>query len=227
MHKKIPLIFLLFSALLFQPVCLLSQNNEDFMIWSGFSLKKDIAPRTSIGLRQEVRLEENASQVQKAFIDIGLRHKINKYVRVAVHYRNSQNVRKDLSFSSRHRINTDLILQNKWKFIVISYRLRYQMNFKDYFTSENGRIPDQFIRHKVQAEFDLNKRLTPYLASEFFHTVPDFPNVDWVQNRFRIGVDYEITRNNSLSIFYMLRTKQIIETPSTDYILGIRYNIKI
>lgn len=212
--------------LLLQPLLLKSQINQDFLIWSGYKLKKTIAPGTTLRFRQEIRLRNNASEVQKGLVDIGLRYKFNKYFSLGMSYRNSQIVEKEFVFSSRHRMVTDLILKNKWDLIKLSYRMRYQLNYRDVFTSENGRFPEQLLRHKFKAEIDLNYRWEPYVATEFFNVVPELPNFASVQNRFRVGVDYELTKNNSLSVFYMLRTTHI-NTPDADYILGIRLYVSL
>jgi outer membrane protein assembly factor BamA len=205
----------------------IAQENTDFMIWSGFTLTKNIAPNWSVRARQEIRFRENASQVQKAFADIGLRYKFNKHVRFTFHYRYNHNVRKDFEFSSRHRLNADMILRYKWKPVVVNYRLRYQQQFRDVFSSEDGFFPNHFIRHKLQGHLDLNKRWSPYASVELFHTIADFPTMLNVQNRARAGIAYEINRNNNITMYYMFRTKQNLSVPSTDHIIGFRLNVFI
>jgi hypothetical protein len=208
-----------------------AQTNEDFMIWSGYSLTKRLNSRTSVRLRQEVRLRENATQIQKGFTDVGLRYRINKKFRLSVHYRYNLNVRRDFDFSFRHRFNADLIYREKFIAfnvpVVFNYRLRYQHGYRDFLTRETGRIPRQFVRHKFQAHLNLNSRWSPYAATEFFHTIRNFPDMDFVQNRYRLGVAYEINRNNNITMYYMIRTKQNIRIPGTDYILGFRLNVFI
>lgn len=225
MKKELPLYVLLLFLLL-QPLLLKSQNNQDFLIWSGYKLKKTIAPGTSIRFRQEIRLRNNASEVQKGLAEVEIRYKFNKYLSVGMSYRNSQIVQREFVFSSRHRMVTDLILKNKWKPVELSYRMRYQLNYRDIFTSENGRVPEQLLRHKFQAEIDLDKRWAPYVATEFFNIAQELPSINSVQNRFRFGIDYELNRNNSISVFYMFRTTHI-NTPEADYILGIRLYVSL
>ncbi|HET6244343.1 MAG: DUF2490 domain-containing protein [Bacteroidetes bacterium] len=227
MKKETVIILILLLFFWLGPDQVKSQNTQDFLIWSGLKLKKEIAPGTSINIRQEIRLRNNATEVQKGFIDVGIAYKFNKHLRIGMSYRNSQNVQRDFAFSSRHRLVTDLILKNEWKPIELSYRLRYQMNYKDMFSSENGRIPQQFLRHKIQANVELNKQWTPYAAVEFFNTMDEFPDTKWVQQRFKLGMDYSFNKYTSISVYYMLRTIQNINVPATHYILGTSVNIII
>ncbi|MBA3901575.1 MAG: DUF2490 domain-containing protein [Bacteroidetes bacterium] len=220
-----PLILAIFSFMLRSSVH--AQENTDLMLWSGYTLTKNFASNWSVRARQEIRFRENVSQVQKAFVDVGLRYRLNKHVRFTVHYRYNHNVRKDFDFSSRHRLNADMVLRKKWKPLVVNYRLRYQHQYRDVFTSDDGFVPRQFVRHKLQGHLDLNKRWSPYLAGEIFHTIRDFPIMLNVQNRVRAGVAYEINRNNNVTLYYMFRTKQNISIPSTDHIIGFRLNVFI
>ncbi|MDQ3191425.1 MAG: DUF2490 domain-containing protein [Bacteroidota bacterium] len=224
--KRKSLFYVLLLSLFFLPIFGKSQNNEDFAIWTGYKLKKSIAPGTSIRFRQEIRLINNASQIQKVFNEIGIRHKFNKYFSIGISYRNSQNVQRENAFSSRHRMDTYLSLSKKWKTISLQYKARYQLNYRDIFTSENGFTPRQFLRHRFLVELDLNRRWNPYVSTEIFNVVRDLPNFASVQNRYRLGVEYDLNKNNSISVFYMIRTRSI-KTPETDYILGLRLHVKI
>jgi hypothetical protein len=230
MKKNYPIaaVILIFSLSYGSPF---AQTNEDFMIWSGYSLTKNFNSKTSIRLRQELRLRENATQIQKGFTDFGLRYRLTKKFRFAIHYRYNLNVRRSFEFSSRHRFNADLIYREKFQVfdlpIVFNYRLRYQHGYRDFFSRESGIIPSQFIRHKFQAHLNLNSRWSPYAATEFFHTIRYLPDIDFVQNRYRLGITYEINKNNNVTMYYVIRTKQNIRIPGTDYILGFRLNVFI
>jgi hypothetical protein len=214
------------SALLLGTFCPATAQEDDFMIWSGYSLSKNFNPSWSARVRQEVRLRENATQVQKAFTDVGVRYKMNKNIRFALHYRYNHNVRRDFTFSSRHRINADLILRHKWNPLVVNYRLRYQQNYRDIFSSETGFFPRHFIRHKIQPHLDLNKKWSPYIYAEWFHT-PYINDFAIIQSRYGAGTTFEINRNNNITIYYLLRTTRNVNNPRNDYILGFRLNVFI
>jgi long-subunit fatty acid transport protein len=201
-------------------------QEQDFRVWGGVSISKNFTNRISLRLRQEARMKENATQFQKVFFDAGLRYKMNKHFRFAFHYRLNQHLRRDYTFSSRHRFNADLIYRRKFNTVVINYRLRLQSHFRDVYTSENGRFPDYFMRHKLQAHVNLNSRFSPFASTEMFHTFTEDVN-KIVQWRYRLGMAYEINKMHNISMFYMIQEKQNINVPQTNYILGLRLNLYI
>ena len=59
------------------PFSVLTQNN-DFQIWSSFTLQKKIDKKTNIFLKQGLRYREDASERYKNFTDFKIRYKYNK-----------------------------------------------------------------------------------------------------------------------------------------------------
>jgi hypothetical protein len=219
-------LLIVLSALFLTVISPAKAQENDFMIWSGYSLTKNFNPSWSARIRQEIRLRENATQVQKSFTDVGVRYRFSKHLRFALHYRYNHNVRRDFTFSSRHRINADLIFRYKWNPVVVNYRLRYQQNYRDIFSSETGLVPRQFLRHKLQSHLDLNKKWSPYIFTEVFHT-PYINDFRFIQSRLGTGISYEINRNNNVTLYYMYRATRNVNNPRNDFILGFRLNVFI
>ena len=59
------------------PFSVLSENN-DFQIWSSFSLQKKIDKKTNLFFKQGLRYREDASERYKFFSDFKIRYKYNK-----------------------------------------------------------------------------------------------------------------------------------------------------
>ena len=54
------------------------QTKQDFGIWIGFRLEKDLPKKFDISLEQQVRTWRNTTRIDQYLVDLGLKYSINK-----------------------------------------------------------------------------------------------------------------------------------------------------
>jgi hypothetical protein len=216
-HRYLFLVLLLFS---FIPA--LGQVN-DASLWSSLNIEKKITPDLSANLNQEFRFNENISELGIFFTDVGLLYKINKSIRISGNLRFINNRRLDDSYSQRCRYYLDLSFRKKFKPLVISFRTRFQSQYKIY-AEEKDVNPFYYNRDKLTLKIDLDKKYTPYLSSEIFIPLTESTDYMMLDNvRYAAGVEYKFNRMHTIDLFYMIDKELNQPNPATNFITGVGY----
>ncbi|HNS13056.1 MAG TPA: DUF2490 domain-containing protein [Bacteroidia bacterium] len=212
----ISMFFALFS-------CPSHAQQDDAGLWSSVTVKHQITRRMAASLSEQVRLHQNISDVDQFFTDLGVDYDIKPSLKVSVNYRwMSKN--KLTYYSTRHRLYVDLTYKRKFKPVSITLRQRVQSQVESIHSSENGKIPEWYTRTKLTLKLDLNKKYTPYIATEYYYVLDNLKEEDHVfdKSRYEVGVDYDFNRRSSLNLFYLIQ-KDILENKSRDFVSGIGY----
>ena len=225
MKKSVWKIVFIFSGLFFG-VHAYSQV-QDANLWLNVSVEKKIIPTLSVSINQEFRMNENITELGTFFTDVGLNYKINKYLRVSAGYRFSNKRRLDDSYSLRHRYYFDLMVRKKFNPVTLSFRTRFQSQYTDVLSSEDGKIPEYYSRNKLTLKIDAGKNIQPYVYAELFSPLKRPFDIFMDNMRYCVGVEYEINRMNSLDVFYMFQKECHVKKPETDHIFGIGYSINL
>lgn len=210
-----------------------SQNNEDAGLWTTLSFQKELSKNTFISYDQEFRLKENFSRLNLFYSNLGFGYKFNKSFKAEISYRGIQKLMLDNSFSYRHRFMSDLTHKIKYNRIIISNRIRYQAEVRDYLTSDDGKFPEQYLRFKSELKIDLDKKMTPYFSSELRYQihVPKGKNAyfDNTIHRIRniVGIDFKINDTNTFGLYYLIQNEFNISNPENNYIVGVQYGLKL
>ena len=199
-----------------------SQTN-DFEIWSSVQFRKDIG---TLLLQEEFRFNENAARIDEYFTELGIEYSLNKYVEVTAYYRFIREQQPVSVYSNCHRFYGDVKLEYEIRRLAISYRFRYQSKYTDIFSDENGLVPTNYHRNKIQLEYDIRRsRLFPYVSSEIFYN-SDVERNGFNKVRYTFGVEYFTKRKNKIEIFYRIQDRFNRIDPETSYILGIGYSYR-
>jgi hypothetical protein len=223
----------LFSTMnkrLFSPVILFIACNafaqiNDAGLWTSISLEKKISKRISLVASEELRFNENISELGTFFTEIGPQFKFYKGLNAGISYRFIQKRRLDDSYSVRHRINTDLSYRFKIKDFTLSLRERYQVQYgENYFTGESE-TANTTLRSKLSLKYRINKKWDATVFGEIFN--PLFEGETYISD-FRIGagIDYQIIKPLGVEVFYLINKELNVANPTTDYVggLGITYS---
>ncbi len=226
MNKKQSFLFLVFLL----PFLSFSQS-RDLWQWSTLSIDKKITPSLSFIFDEELRLQNNLSEVNLFYSNIGAGYKVNKYVKVAGVYRWINKNRKDSPYSSRHRFYADVSFKYRMSPLVFSFRTRIQTQVRDVYSSDSGLVPENYWRNKFDLKLDMNRRFAPYVAAEFRYQFNNSrikeANNQFDRGRYYIGLDYEINRVNTAGVYYMIQRDYNVNDPETDYVLGIAYSLSL
>lgn len=216
------LIFLLPFCLL-TPFVLSAQVN-DAGLWASINLEKKINKKFSVHLGEELRFYENITELGSFFTEASLEYRLNKTFGFSAGYRFSNRKRLDDSYSKRHRYLVNATVKRKFNQINTSLRLRYQSQYADYYSDEDGQVPSNYLRTKLSFKYDLNKKYTPFLSGEtFIHTNrADGMLID--NYRIEGGIEYEFSKVSSIQLSYIFNKEVNVNDPWTMYVLGISWS---
>lgn len=221
MNRHLPL----FIVLIFAFGNLRAQVN-DAGLWTSYSLEKKLSQAWSASFSQELRLNENMSEAGTFFSDAGVTYKFNKRVKLSFNYRYSDKRNMDDSYSQRHRFYVDVTMREKLKPFIFTGRIRFQQQFEDIFTSENGLVPQRYIRPKLTCKLDLDKAFAPFISAEYFNPMTCDRTFYLDKSRYMAGIDYQISSSGTLELFYLIQSELNQKNPLTDYVVGLGYSLE-
>lgn len=224
--NNLRLLYVFAYGILFSAGNLYSQTN-DLQLWTNISLEKKITKTFSLNYAEEVRFNENISEVGQFFSDLGCNYKISKSWRISVNYRYTNKKKLDDSYSKRNRYYIDLSYRKKFDKVICVFRTRFQSQYVDVYSSSIGRIPEYYSRNKLTFKIDLDKKFAPYLSIEMFYQLHNPEGNDIDNMRYTGGVEYQFNKKASLDIFYMIQQEYNVKRPERDYVIGIGYSISL
>lgn len=193
---------------------------NDAGLWVNLDVEKKITQKFSAQYTQCFRYFENISELGTSYAELGIDYKFYKTFSVGTFYRFTQTKRLDDSYSHRHRYFFYLGYKIKFKQFKISLREQYQSTYKDVGTSINGSIPTNMLRSKVGVSYDLNKKYSPFVSSEWFYEMGQYIN----NVRYKAGIDYELNKFHGINLYYMIDKEMNVNNPWTNYIIELGYN---
>jgi hypothetical protein len=212
-------VFLFFT---FSGMIAWSQEN-DAGLWLSVNLEKKITPALSFTFSEEVRMYENITEVGAIFSDIGLSYKFGPRFRISANYRFINKKRLDDSYDNRHRYYFDFTYREKITPLILLFRVRFQSQYTDIFSSPEGKIPDYYSRAKLTLKLDLCKRMKPYIYTESFFKMGTPDGVLFNGIRYCAGIEYSFNRLHMLDLFYMIQKEYNANNPETAFVLGLGY----
>ena len=214
----------LFCILIAMPHLSVFGQQDDAGLWASVSVKHQVTRRLAVGISEQVRLYQNVSEVDQFFTDLGVDYDLLSSLKVSVSYRLTS--KNQLTYyQTRHRGYIDISYKKKFKPIALSFRQRLQSQVQAVNSSDYGKIPDWYTRSKLTMKIDLDKKYSPYLATEYYYVIDNLKEKDHVfdKARYEIGIDYDFNRRSSLNLFYLIQ-KDLIENKTRDFVSGIGYS---
>jgi len=203
-------------------------QQTDFGVWTSISLDKKLNNKFSINLAEELRFFQNAQRYDLSYTNLGISYKINKAVKFSLFYRNLQKHRDNNSISWRHRLYADLQIKQKFYPLTFVYRSRFQSQVRDYYSSDDGNIPERNWRHKFDLRYELLRGVTPYIAAEFRYQLKNMRNRSANntinRGRYIIGCQYAYSRAKTFDLFFMHQGEMNVSNPQKSYNIGVEYN---
>lgn len=197
---------------------------SDAGLWIGVNLEKKITPELTLCLEDELRLNENVTEAGTHYTEIGAEYRLVKGLSAGLFYRFTQKRRVDDSYSRRHRFFTELSYRKRADKFTVVLRERLQMQYKDVYSSETGKVPEYYWRSKLSLRYKLIKRLQLYTFGEVFYQLSN-PEGNEIDNyRVAAGLTYSLKEYGSVSLFYLVDREINVNDPVTGYITGIEYN---
>ena len=206
--------------------CLHSSNAQvnDAGLWTSVTIEKKVFSKFSLALNQELRFNENISELGTAFTELGGNYRIRKFLSIGASYRFIQKRKVNDFYSMRHRYNIDLAIRHKIKNLSLALRERFQTQYADIYSREKGMLPEHYLRSKLTLKYDLDKKYAPFLSGEFFFQLSNVEGNELDNVRYAAGFDYEFSKRSSVELFYVINKAFNVNEPVTDYVTGIGFN---
>lgn len=201
-----------------------SQTN-DAQLWLSTEIEKKLNPRLSLHVAEELRMNENITEAGTVFSDFGMSIDVSRGLNASAHYRFINKRRLDNTYDNRHRYYFDLTYKYDPKPLIFSLRARFQSQYTDLLTSEDGKIPEYYERTRLKIACDAGRKFRPYLSAEVFLPLSGRVSsliIDCI--RYQAGIEYKFNRYHSLNAFYMVQTEINVADPQNYFVTGLGYS---
>jgi len=199
-----------------------SQYN-DAELWLSVNIEKKINKSFAVKFAEELRFNENISQLGTFYSEIGIEYKVLKFLSVGGYFRYINKLELDRTYNYRLRYYFDLTLKHKFKPISISLRSRFQSQYKEIKRSDEGNTPENYLREKLQVKFIKFKKFTPYISGELFFQLNNPSGNEMDNMRYALGLEYNITKHHQIDGYYLIDKQINVVNPCTAYIVGLSY----
>lgn len=226
MKRFAPVLFLFAVSFAF------SQENgqvkspvKDAGLWLSATGEYNFSRQLSVSLSEELRFNENITELGTYFTDAGVSYKFLKgNLRTSLNYRLINKRRVDDFYSQRHRFYFDLSYRFKVSMIGIAFRTRLQDQVSDIGREPDGGVPEWYSRNKLTLKLDLDRKISPFTSVELFTDLNEgiSDNV-----RYTFGLDYEINKIHAVDVFFLHQREMNVTRPVYDYIWGLSYTLTL
>lgn len=200
---------------------------RDAGLWTSVNFEAKLMKSLSVSVSEELRFNENITELGAAFTDLGLTYKMNKHFQFSVNYRFIQKHRTDNYYSFRHRFYVDIKYSKKLKPFEFYFRTRLQDQVADVGRAADGGVPEYYLRNKLNLKWDTKKAITPYLSTEFFSLLNYPRSYTFSGIRTAAGFEYDFTKHHKIDVYYMIQKELNVKNPETDFIIGLGYFYKL
>lgn len=225
-HTSLLLFFILGVAFFCHSKQLQAQT-RDAGLWTSASFETKIIKKLTLAVSQEIRLNENMTEVGTIFSDAGLTYKLSKNFKVGLNYRFIKKREINNLYSTRHRGYIDIKYLKKNKPFEFQFRSRIQDEYSDIGKASDGGIPEYYLRNKLSVSLDLDKAFSPYGAIELFSPLNYQRNIVFDNVRVSAGLSYSISKHHKIDAFYLIQKELNTSEPETEYILGLGYSFSL
>lgn len=193
-----------------------SQKNNDVRFRTGFEVEKKLPFRLSVVWKEELRIKDNFSELDRIYSDISVSFKaldwlklsagytlitVDQEGKAADNYENYWDIRHRLTLSSTFIYET----KTNW---IFSLKERFQATFltEDNLDEREKSNPKWVLKSRAMAEYKFrNIPLTPYTYVELCNTLnaPELIDGEYMEKvRTAIGLKYHINKQNSINFYY-------------------------
>ena len=202
-------------------------QTQDAGLWTSVNFEAKLVKSVSATVSEELRFNENITELGAALTDVGLNYKLNKHFQFSVNYRFTQRHRNDNYYSFRHRFYVDIKYSKKLKPLEFSIRTRLQDQVSDIGRASDGGVPEYYLRNKLSMKWDLNKPYTPYISFELFSSLNYPRSYAFDGMRAAAGVEYAFSKHHKVDLYYMIQKELNVSQPETDFVVGLGYYYKL
>lgn len=196
---------------------------KDLGLWTGASIEKTVKKDWTFSLKQEMRLKENVSALNKVFTQVGVRYRINRNFALEGKYRITWDKKDEGSMETLSRYSFDLRYRGKLDYISIYYRLRYQKEVEGMELFDLKQPYEKYLRNRISVRYTDFEKFKPYVSAELFQLFELYQYPSFHYMRFLAGVRYEPAERSTFNLAYGLNHELNSELPGNYFIFKLNY----
>lgn len=203
-------------------------QKTDFGIWYEAKAEKKIIDNLRFDLEASIRTDQNASHIDKFYIEPGFRYKFNDYLAAGLYYRLIEQKEKDGNYHARHRwyIQVKGTAPSLYRF-TFAARYRIQQQFRTYIKDPDDEIPGWYQRLRLELDYNIKGiPLKPYINAEMHFRLFN-PN-DYTVDKWRsmVGAEYTFNKKHTFGLEYIYNDSRVTK-PSYMNVIGVTYSVKL
>jgi hypothetical protein len=203
---------LVFFALLTSALQMKAELNQ---VWWGFELDLPVTKKLELGFTKEIRSDIYDNIIDSDVNDLSVKYSFFNLIQPRITYR----------FKFKPKVNQqtwyfDLLSEIKFGKLEIDNRLRYSSIENE--TKDNK----NYLREKILISYKFLDIFQPFSDFEVLYRLETDDNeID--RYRIRVGFNSEITKKQSIKIYYMYETEINNKTPDFINVIGISYSLEV
>ena len=209
-------------------------QSSDHGLWGTLQIEKSFSKKFSLSLEQEIRFDENCSQLDELYTEISSSYRLFPGWRIGLGYRFIEKVNREIYYVNHlrfgHRFLGEIQYRYRYRSLTFLFKTRLESELKNVYSSEKGPVPGWDWKNKLEVKYQL-MRFEPYAGGELRFQIrdPRHPESDFCLNRFRLfaGVDFSILKGHSVGVYYLIQDEWNLSDAETMYVLGFKYSIQL
>lgn len=200
---------------------------SDLHAWSNLYVEKRIVKGLNAHVEAQGRINQNVSNFYYSSLDLGFTFKPLNWLNLSAAYVLAGKEMREGGINYRNQYYVSALFKLRaLEWLRINNRVMVQSKNNDSFLAdEMVQYRDNYFRDKLSLKVDLTRRLTPYIAQEFYWQINDPAGNDLHRSRSYIGLEVVVTRRSQFEIYHMIQKELNQKRPQTDYVIGVGYEI--
>lgn len=203
---------------------------QDLELWLKAGAQADLTNELQLEAEQQIRFDENASEVKNYHTEIALSYALHDQVElffVNRFIRRNDNRGDVQGYESHFRYQFGTQISHKLNQFRFKHRLLFQHRNELGLRREEGDIARRFLRYRFLTEYKIkNWPYDPRIKVEYFNDLPkEFAETN-DQLRFGIGTERKYKKIGQFSVDYLIERSLDLPVTQWTYILVFRYEYR-
>lgn len=201
---------------------------RDLETWTSAEVNLKINKTWSFGLQEQVRLDNNSTELKSFFTEFTTKYKLSKNIELGTGLRfTNKNDNEGKIQENEHyfRYHFDASFKHKINRFDFKYRLRYSNSNERNVDKLSGDIPVQYFRLKTSVGYNIkNWKLDPEFSGEIFNKYiynGQSNGLDYF--RLTIGSSYKTKSFGKIGLYYRMEKEISSFYPKTTNIIQLKY----
>lgn len=184
---------------------LATAQDQDFGTWWSIGGSHKLMKKTDIDVEGSLRTDNNSTHLKSTLLATGISYSLTKKISTSVNYR--FNLQDDYKKGSilEHRFSGEIKGKLPLGYFDFSARGRYQYETLSTIRKESDKIPEEYLRVKLEASYDWpSSPLSPYISMEYFYPLTnERVNISIDKKRIQTGISFKKSKKASIDVGFL------------------------